>query len=216
MRRAGPVVAVGVAVAFLVVPSVVRLVFLWGDAASGDATDAAFRAHPMTGVWHIVPGLGMVALAALQLSARVRARWPALHRWGGRLFVLAALSVCVTAVRMNVLFPVVGGALKLSVIYTMAAAQVVTLALGLRAMLRREVAAHRRWMLRATGVMLSGGGAGVFAVPMFAAGWPVDRVTGVARWLGFVATMAAVELWLRAGGATARRDRPATPRAPQG
>lgn len=211
MRRLVVGAATLAAVAFLVLPSLARLVFLVGGAASADATDAAFRAHPTTGALHVVPGLVMVALLPVQLSARVRARRPGLHRWGGRLFGLAALSVCATAVTMNVLFPTVGGALARSVLYTMAAAQLVTLALGLRAIRQRAVASHRRWMLRATGVALSGASAGVFVLPMLAAGLSPDRVVGVARWLGFVATMGAVELWLRAVRSDAQRRSPAPP-----
>ena len=89
----------------------------------------------------------------------------------------------------------------------MCVAQVVTLALGLRAIWRRDVAGHRRWMVRAMGVALSAGSAGLFAAPLFLAGLHVDVVVGVGRWLGFVATLAAVEWWLREGdGAGGRRE----------
>jgi len=201
-------VAVFVALTFLVAPSLSRLVFLLHPPLPADPTDAAFVAHRPTGLLHVVPGLVMVALMPVQGSARMRRRWPALHRWSGRVFVLAGLTVSVTAAVMNVVFPVVGGMPKLTVIGAMCVAQVATLALGLRAIWRRDVAGHRRWMVRAMGVTLSAGGAGLFAVPLFAAGLHADVVVGVGRWLGFIATLAAVEWWHRTGdgaGSWARR-----------
>lgn len=196
-KRALRAVAVFVAITFLVLPSLSRLVFLAHPVLPTDPTDAAFLAHRPTGFVHVVAGLAMLALMPLQLSARVRQRWPALHRWSGRTFVLVGLAVSGTAAVMNVVFPVVGGTLKVTVIGAMCVAQVATLALGLRAIRARDVARHRRGMVRAMGVALSAGSAGLFAVPLFAVGLHTDVVVGVGRWLGFIATLVAVEWWLR-------------------
>lgn len=196
-KRALRAVAVFVAITFLALPSLARLVFLIQAPLPADPTDAAFLAHRPTGFLHVAAGLVMLTLMPLQVSAKVRQRWPALHRWSGRLFVLVGLAVSVTAAVMNVVFPVVGGTLKVTVIGAMCVAQVVTLALGLRAIRAGDVARHRRWMLRAMGVSLAAGSAGLFAVPLFAMGLHADVVVGVGRWLGFIATLVAVEWWLR-------------------
>jgi hypothetical protein len=187
-----------IAVTFLVVPSLLRLAFLLDVPHPADPTDRAFAEHRWTGFLHVVPGLLMVVLMPIQMSTRLRRRRPALHRWSGRMFVLSGLSVSITAAVMNLLFPVVGASLKVSVIYTMCVAQVVTLMLGLRAALKRDVPQHRRWMMRAMGVALSAGSAGLFAVPLYAMGM-LDALVGVGRWLGFVGTLVVVEWWLRAG-----------------
>jgi hypothetical protein len=143
----------------------------------------------------------LLALMPVQVSVRLRRRWPGVHRWGGRLFVLVGLSVSVTGAVMSALFPVVGGVPKLTVIVVMCVAQVATLALGLRAIGRRDVAGHRRWMVRAMGVALAGGTAGIFAVPRFIAGGHAHVVDPAARWLGLVTTFVVVEWWLRVGDA---------------
>jgi hypothetical protein len=101
---------------------------------------------------------------------------------------------------MNIRFPVVGGLLKLTVIYAMCIAQLGTLALGVRAIRRRDVSGHRKWMVRAMGVALSGGSAGVFVVPFYLMGEVTDLVVGVGRWLGFLGTVVVVEWWLRSYG----------------
>lgn len=197
LRKLAPALAALIALAFLVLPSIARFVFLLDPPAGGEPTDLAFAEHRLTGFLHVVPGLLMVLLMPLQMSARVRLKWPALHRWSGRVFVLTGLLLSITGVVMNVLFPVVGGLLKVTVIYVMCIAEVATLALGMRAIWQRDVAAHRRWMVRAMGVALAAGTAGVFVVPFYAAGAMSDTVVGVGRWLGFLTTMIAVELWLR-------------------
>lgn len=195
-----PAAAVLIALLFLVAPSLARLAFLVDPPVSSNPTDMAFALHRPTGLLHIVPGLVMVALMPIQASRRLRQRWPALHRWSGRLFVLVGLSLCASAVVMNIRFPVVGGLLKQTVIYTMCVAQLATMALGMRAIRRRDVSGHREWMVRAMGVALSSGSAGVFVVPFYLAGELTDLVVGVGRWLGFLGTVAAVEGWLRSSG----------------
>ena len=197
LRNLAPALAVLIALAFLVLPSIARFTFLIDPPALSEPTDIAFAEHRLTGFLHIVPGLVMVLLMPVQMSTRLRLKWPQLHRWSGRVFVLTGLIVALTGVVMNVLFPVVGGLLKVTVIYAMCIAEVATLALGLRAIWMRDVAAHRRWMVRAMGVALSAGTAGVFVVPFYAAGVMNDGVVGVGRWLGFITTMLMVELWLR-------------------
>lgn len=197
IRHVARAATVLVALSFLVVPSLSRLAFLLHPTASASPTDLAFEHHRPTGLLHVVPGLVMVALMPIQASRRLRRRWPALHRWSGRAFVLVGLSLSGSAVVMNLRFPLVGGLLKLTVIYTMCVAQLATLALGMRAIRRRDVSGHRTWMARAMGVALSAGSAGIFVVPFYLAGAVTDLVVGVGRWLGFLGTMAAVEWRLR-------------------
>lgn len=199
-RHVAPAAAVLIALLFIIGPALARLAFLVDPPVSANPTDVAFALHRPTGFLHIVPGLVMVASMPIQASRRLRQRWPALHRWSGRSFVVAGLSLCASAVVMNIRFPVVGGLSKLSVIYAMCAAQLATIALGLRAIRRRDVAGHRRWMARAMGVALSGGSAGIFVVPFYLLGEVTDVVVGVGRWLGFLGTVVVVEWWLRSDG----------------
>jgi uncharacterized membrane protein len=95
---------------------------------------------------HIAFAGAALLLSPIQLSGWVRARVPRLHRVSGRI-VLFSIVVAGTAgfllAGFNVAGPVgTAGFGALAVLW-------VTFALlGLRAILRRDVAAHRRWMLR--------------------------------------------------------------------
>jgi uncharacterized membrane protein len=95
---------------------------------------------------HVVFAGAALLLSPIQLSGRVRARVPRLHRVIGRI-VLLSIVVAGTGgfllAGVNVAGPVgTAGFGALAVLW-------VTFALlGLRAILRRDVVAHRRWMLR--------------------------------------------------------------------
>jgi uncharacterized membrane protein len=104
--------------------------------------DRPFVEHVLLSVMHGVPGLLLLVLGPVQLSATLRARRPALHCWSGRLFVLSATSAAVTGLVMNTIFPVVGGSLKVAVVIVMGVSTLAAVDLGVRANRRRDVQAH--------------------------------------------------------------------------
>jgi hypothetical protein len=119
-------------------------------AANGSEIAANYAARPgwvrTAFAAHIVFGGAALLLSPIQLSGWVRARIPRLHRVTGRV-VLFSIAVAGTGglllAGVNVAGPVgTAGFGALAVLW-------VTFALlGLRAILRRDVMAHRRWMLR--------------------------------------------------------------------
>jgi len=95
---------------------------------------------------HVVFGGLALLLSPVQLSARVRARVPRLHRMTGRI-VLVAIAAAGTAGFLlswvNAAGPVgTAGFGALAVLWVGFAAT------GLRVIVRGDVVAHRRWMLR--------------------------------------------------------------------
>jgi uncharacterized membrane protein len=95
---------------------------------------------------HIVFGGLALLLSPVQLSPRVRDRVPRLHRVNGRV-VLVAIAFAGTAGFLLSWFNT-AGPIGMAGFGTLAVLWVVFAGLGLRAILRRDVAAHRRWMLR--------------------------------------------------------------------
>ena len=97
-------------------------------------------------VAHIVcAGLALL-LSPIQLSGWVRARVPRLHRVTGRV-VLASIVVGGTSGFLLAWFNV-AGPIGTAGFGALAVLWVTFAVLGLRAILRRDIAAHRRWMLR--------------------------------------------------------------------
>jgi uncharacterized membrane protein len=127
-------------------------------AATGDELARHYAAQPAWAqaalVLHAGTGGLALLLSPVQLSARVRARVPCLHRIVGRT-VLAAIGVA--GVAGLVLSSVsLAGSLGTAGFGMLALAWLTCAALGLRAILRGDVAAHRRWMIRTFALTYAG------------------------------------------------------------
>ncbi len=107
-----------------------------------------------TWLWLHVAGGSLAMLAgASQFVAALRRRWPAVHRWLGRTYLLGILLGSTAVV--GLLVTTQGWlALKLAFAAT-GLAWLITSLRGYRTIRRGEVDAHRRWMLRSYLVTLS-------------------------------------------------------------
>jgi uncharacterized membrane protein len=176
-----------------------RILSLWSP---GAGLDAGFSRHATLTLAHILPGLAFVALGPFQFMPILRRRRPALHRWAGRVFVLAALIVGVTALGMSPQMAI-GGALETAATFTFGAIFLYSLVRGFTAIRARRVAEHRRWMIRAYAVGLAVGAVrpivGIFFATSRLTGLTPRDFFGIAFWLGFTLSLAAAETWIRKG-----------------
>jgi uncharacterized membrane protein len=157
---------------------------------------------------HMVAGGLALGLSPLQLAARVRARAPRLHRFVGRV-VIGAMTV--GGLSGMVLSTVnAAGLVGTAGFGLLGALWVVFPVLGLLAIRRRDVRAHRRWMVRGfaltyAGVMLRVwlllllNAQGVAGVPE---GVAFERAYALMPFLCWVPNLLVAELYLR------RRGRP--------
>lgn len=113
-----------------------------GHVAGDGAGNALFISHVLLAIVISLGGL-------LQLVAPLRARWPALHRWNGRLFLLTAVLMAAGGLLMTwwrgaqlSLPGAVGISLNALLILAFSA-------IALHEARRRRIAVHRRWALRA-------------------------------------------------------------------
>lgn len=98
---------------------------------------------------HVLLAAVLTLGGILQLSPALRARHPAVHRWNGRLFVLAAVMASVGGlwlVWVRGSFLNMASAVSISL---NAALILLFVALAWQTARRRDFAAHRRWALRA-------------------------------------------------------------------
>ncbi|MDB5481003.1 MAG: rane protein [Caulobacteraceae bacterium] len=136
---------------------------------------------------------------AIQLIPQIRTRAVAVHRWNGRLFMLTALGVAFSGLYLIWVrgsSPTFLGAMAISLNGLLIIACV---ALAWRAALTRDLAAHRRWALRA---YLVANGQWFFRVGIFAVALIDRRLMDpfFMAW-GFgctLAPLAVLELYLRA------------------
>jgi len=109
-----------------------------------------FTPMPLPVVLHIVSATVFATLGPLQFVAGVRRRWPVWHRVAGRLLVACGLLVGLTGLWMTVFYapPDNSGPLLYASRIVFGSAMVVSIVVGLAAILRRDVQSHRLWMSR--------------------------------------------------------------------
>jgi uncharacterized membrane protein len=110
-------------------------------------------------VLHIVCAATYALLGALQFAPRFRNRRPGWHRAAGRVLVVAGLGVAASALWLTLFFPPQPGSGPLLFLLRLvfAPAMVGSLLLGVAAIRRRDIMAHRAWMMRTYAIALAAG-----------------------------------------------------------
>ena len=105
---------------------------------------------PIPLILHITGALLYAVLGAFQLSASIRRRRPSWHRAAGRVALVGALLVALSAVWLTALYvtPSLGGLLLAGLRILVASGMLISIGLGGAAALRHDVPRHREWMIR--------------------------------------------------------------------
>jgi len=205
MQRRTATTALGILVATLALTGIVMVLlrtYLLAEAFSGtgsppaDPYDGGFARHPGLTLLHIVPGLVFVILGPLQFVTRIRARHINLHRWCGRIYVASGVVVGVSALVMGFVIGFAGPTETAAVTF-FSVLFLVFLGLAVYRIRRREVAAHREWMIRAFALGL----AVTTMRPMVAiltalTGMTFSDALGIAFWLAFSLHLVLAECWI--------------------
>jgi uncharacterized membrane protein len=153
-------------------------------------------AVPAPVVVHIVAAAVFAILGVFQFSARLRRRRPSWHRRSGRVLVGAGLAVAGSGLWMTLFYTgAPGGQLLWAVRILVGSAMAAFIVLGFTAIRRRDIAAHRAWMIRAyalavgagTQVFTQGVGEALFGTGELStalsvsAGWVIN--VAVAEWV---------------------------------
>ena len=104
------------------------------------------------------PPTGAPRTSTARSVARLRRRRPGWHRKAGRLLVVAGSMVALSGLWMTLFYSgAPGGALLWAVRLTVSSAMFLFIVLGFRAIRRRDIPAHRAWMIRAYALALGAG-----------------------------------------------------------
>lgn len=159
MRDGWPIVTGLLALSVIpVAAGVVRLVSLATD-KTVTLADARFFAHPLPVQLHIIGASLFCVLGALLFWPGFRRRFPGWHRWVGRFAAPADIVAGLSGLWMNQFYPYGpnDGLLLYFFRLLFGAGMVLTMVLGIAAILRRDVAKHRAWMMRAYAIALGAG-----------------------------------------------------------
>jgi uncharacterized membrane protein len=121
--------------------------------------DHRFTGFPAALILHIVGAAVFALVGAFQFVPRFRRSHRTWHRRAGRLVAGAGLTVAGSALWLTLFYEAQPGtgALLYVLRLVFASAMAASLLLGITAIRRRDVAAHRTWMIRAYAIGLAAG-----------------------------------------------------------
>lgn len=180
-------------------------------------TNPRIDASPSPVVLHVLAAALYAFLGAFQFSARLRRRRPGWHRRSGRILVVAGLAVAGSGLWMTLFYPgAPGGDLLWGIRLLVGSAMAAFIVLGFTAIRRRDIPAHRAWMMRAyalgvgagTQALTQGVGEALFGTGDLStaisvgSGWVINAV--VAEWVIRRPSVRRASRARRAGRARAR------------
>ncbi|KRE94866.1 hypothetical protein ASG76_10265 [Nocardioides sp. Soil774] len=184
--------------ALALIPSVAGAARLADLSGGRTEENARFFDLPVPILVHIVGATTFLVLGAFQLKPSLRRSRPRWHRWSGRVLVPAGLAGALSGMWMAVFsdLPAHDNVALMWLRLLFGSVMVAGLVLGLMAIRRRDVRAHRRWMARAYAV---GQGAGTQALVLGPTFFFVDQPGGDLKAAGMGAAWVlnlAVAEWL--------------------
>lgn len=141
-------------VALSIVPTaggIVRFMSMSGDAAV-TPDNARFLQVPAPVIIHVLSATLYCLLGAFQFSPGFRVVWPGLHRRAGRLLALCGLLAGASGVWMTAFYPIppsLQGPLLYGVRLVVGVAMSASIVIAWSSILRRDVARHEAFMIRA-------------------------------------------------------------------
>ncbi len=163
-----------------------------------DRFDLRYVENPLSSYVHIVCGSLLMLIGPLQFLPRLRNRWLWLHRYSGRVFVVAGTVAGVSALALAVRLPAFGGLTTQAATLFFGPLFLVCLLKAFYHIRRREIALHREWMIRAFAI-----GLGVSTIRLYIpilvafSGRTFEQVFGPSFWLAFCTHAVAAEVWIR-------------------
>lgn len=133
-----------------VAAGVARLVGLAG-AAPITPDNARFFAMPLPVIIHIISASIFCVLGAFQFSPGFRRRRPGWHRAAGRILIPSGIAAALSGLWMTQFYPLaphIQGEVLHAFRLFIGSFMIVSIALSLAAILRRDISQHRAWIMR--------------------------------------------------------------------
>ena len=163
--------------------------------------DEIFARQAVLIMIHIVPGLLFVTLGPLQFNATLRASHLRWHRVSGRVYLVAAYIIGISALIMSFAMPAIGGPNQATATTFFSIFFLFALSKAFWHVRHREIALHREWMIRAFSIGLAVATirpiVGIFFATSRLSGLPPREFFGIAFWVGFVLHLIVAEAWIR-------------------
>ena len=161
-----------------------------------DSFDAPFARHPRLTLVHVILSLLFMLLGPLQFVRGIRTRWLRLHRWSGRIYLVASMLIAYSALRL-VFLRSFGGPSETAATVLFTGIFGFSLGKAYLHVRRREVARHREWMIRGFAIGLAIATIRPVVGLYSALGdLSVQESLGTAFWISFTLHLIAAEVWI--------------------
>nr|WP_315495592.1 DUF2306 domain-containing protein [uncultured Rhodoferax sp.] len=170
--------------------------------ARPDFAAALFARHPVGALVHMVTSPLALVAGALQVNRAIRTRHLVLHRWLGRLYVLAVLLAGSSGLALA--FGSFGGPITHWGFGLMAVLWLGSTGLGFMAMRRGKRTLHREWMMRSYAITLAAVTLRIYVPLTQIAGLPFEDAYRAIAWLCWVPNLLLAEWLIRRLRRTAR------------
>ena len=163
--------------------------------------DVRFARHAGPTFAHVISAFIFAVLGPWQFVPGIRARRLWLHRWSGRILVLTGTVAGISGLRLGLTTALeFGGFSEAAPILLFAPIFLFSLGKAAFHILRREIAQHREWMLRAFAIGLAAGTDRIIALLFILS--PVVRQSprdfiGITFWIAFTLNLVVAEVWIR-------------------
>lgn len=161
--------------------------------------DEGFVKNPGLTLIHILPALLFVLLGPLQFVKSIRAKYPHVHRWIGRIVLGAGVIIGFSGIIMGFKMAVSGVSETGAITFfgTLFLFSLVKAYLSIR---QGNIVLHRQWMIRAfalgMAVTTTRPIVGLFFATGRLTGLTAQDFFGTALWLGFTIHLIAAEVWI--------------------
>lgn len=189
-----PMLGLGAFLGVVVAISSYRFVFVGLDTAFPSMGVPLEKAH-LWFIVHVVSAPVSLAVGVLQFWPGLCARAPRLHRWGGRVYALSILVGGLSAVAMA---PGANGGWFASVGFTLVGvAWIGVTGYAVHLARTRQVAAHRRWMIRSYALTFASVTLRLQLLPFQLAGIAYVDLIPYLVWTSWPLNALIAEWWLR-------------------
>jgi uncharacterized membrane protein YozB (DUF420 family) len=174
-----------------------------------------FFATPVPVVVHIISASLFCFLGAFQFAPALRRLRPRWHRIAGRLVAPSGVVAALAAIWMTLFYPLPASDQGLLTVLRLAfgSAMAISLVVGLVAILRRDIASHRAWMMRGYAIGVGTGTQVFTSLPadLILGRMPEGTLRALLLGAGWVINLAVVEWVLRRRSSRPSRRRAASP-----